>query len=56
MQLSLLLVKIDGLSLCEQVFAKYNHTLIHSSPTQQEKTPAMPGNTFFPNIQPLVTS
>lgn len=56
MQLSPLLVKMDGVSLCEQVFAKYNHTLIHTSPSQQEKTPPMPSNTFFPNIQLLVTS
>lgn len=26
------------MSLCEQVFAKYNHTFIHTSPTHQEKT------------------
>lgn len=28
MQLFLLLVKMDGLLLCEQVFAKYNHSYL----------------------------
>lgn len=48
MQLSPLLVKMDGLSLCEQVFAKYNHTFIHTSPTQQEKNPSNAQQHIFP--------
>lgn len=38
------------MSLFEEVFAKYNHTLAHTSPTHQEKNSAATNNMLFPYI------